>query len=345
MPAEWRLLQGVAGLKPYTVRWLEQIAEDAVAPLPWLLLADVRRPLRAPSDFFVRNLLGLDAADDIELATWCGTWGVPGVPKSLVLERRDPVILIEEALLSGPGSALDLGVEHGEIRGLGTAIPSSGKARAGGYPSERRLPKHLKTLALRARAQVQLDDLIFRSSRTGPDLRAVQLGSARFAVGLRQAVTRLFTSLPRPATFAALEQFDADALAEIWKPVGVHATLFRAHPDALLDTLLTALELQNEMIADADAWTVNVTGGHGEELLQRKTSVGDLLAVELALFLSELAPLKRCARCHQYFVRQTGRARHGQHRLTGVKYCSLSCANAAQSQAYRRRKAARKSET
>ncbi|MBW3612106.1 MAG: ribosomal protein S18-alanine N-acetyltransferase, partial [Actinobacteria bacterium] len=61
-------------------------------------------------------------------------------------------------------------------------------------------------------------------------------------------------------------------------------------------------ELQNEMIADANAWTVNVTGGHGEELLQRKTSVGDLLAVELALFLSELGagPTRR------YLVARSG---------------------------------------
>lgn len=345
VPVEWRLLQDVAGLKQYTVRWLEQTADQAAASLPWVLLAHTSGSLPAPPDFFVRNLLGLNAADDIELATWCGTWGLPRVPRSLLVERRDPVIVADEALLLRPGSALNPCFEPSEFSDFNTDTPTPGTGGTSGCPFERRLPMHLRSVAFKARAHVHLDDLILRSSRSGFDLRPVQLRSARFAIGLRQAITRLFTSLPRPATFPALEQFDADALAEIWKPAGVSPKLLKTHPDALLDTLVTALELLNEMIADANAWTVSLIGGQGEELFERKANVGNLLAVELALFLSERAPLKRCARCDQFFVRQAGRAMHGQQRLSGVKYCSVNCANAAQSQAYRRRKAAEQAKT
>ena len=53
----------------------------------------------------------------------------------------------------------------------------------------------------------------------------------------------------------------------------------------------------------------------------------------------EHAEQRICANetCQRRFVRQQGRAEHGQHRRTGIKYCSTYCARAQAQRAHRRR--------
>ena len=52
--------------------------------------------------------------------------------------------------------------------------------------------------------------------------------------------------------------------------------------------------------------------------------------LQLYNHLVEGAAVHQCAneRCGRAFVRQRGRAEYGQHRTTGVKYCSRECARA-----------------
>lgn len=64
------------------------------------------------------------------------------------------------------------------------------------------------------------------------------------------------------------------------------------------------------------------------------------MCVQLANILADSVPLKRCANetCGQVFSRQVGRSEHGQHRRTGVKFCTVNCSRAQAQRDFRRRK-------
>jgi hypothetical protein len=64
-----------------------------------------------------------------------------------------------------------------------------------------------------------------------------------------------------------------------------------------------------------------------------------LMALELYNHACEDAEYKICQNetCGRLFVRQKGRALHGQHRTAGVKYCTSECARAQAQRSYRRR--------
>jgi hypothetical protein len=61
--------------------------------------------------------------------------------------------------------------------------------------------------------------------------------------------------------------------------------------------------------------------------------------LELFNHMVEAAQVRVCANdsCRRPFVRQRGRAEHGQYRIRGVKYCSSHCARAQAQRVYRRR--------
>lgn len=69
----------------------------------------------------------------------------------------------------------------------------------------------------------------------------------------------------------------------------------------------------------------------------------EILVLELFRHIVENAPFKSCQNpsCGRRFVRQDGGAVHGQSRMTGVMYCSRTCAKAVAQRRYRSRLAAR----
>ncbi|MEU9211185.1 hypothetical protein AB0D27_25395 [Streptomyces sp. NPDC048415] len=77
------------------------------------------------------------------------------------------------------------------------------------------------------------------------------------------------------------------------------------------------------------------------DLSDRYPTVYSVAFLQLYNHLVEGATVHHCANepCGRAFVRQRGRAEYGQHRTTGVKYCSRECARAqAQRELRRRRK-------
>lgn len=77
------------------------------------------------------------------------------------------------------------------------------------------------------------------------------------------------------------------------------------------------------------------------DLADRHLTVYSVAFLQLYNHLAEGASVRRCANqnCGRQFVRQRGRAEYGQHRTSGIKYCSRECARAqAQRELRRRRK-------
>lgn len=75
------------------------------------------------------------------------------------------------------------------------------------------------------------------------------------------------------------------------------------------------------------------------DLSERYPTVYSVAFLQLYNHLAEGATIRQCANetCQHDFVRQRGRSDFGQHRTTGVKYCSRTCARAQAQRTLRRR--------
>jgi hypothetical protein len=78
-----------------------------------------------------------------------------------------------------------------------------------------------------------------------------------------------------------------------------------------------------------------------------EAALWNVCCLELFNHVVERATYKVCSNetCGRHFVRQEGRAGHGQYRTSGVKYCTAECARAQAQRAYRRRQRASHAES
>ena len=331
VPTQWRRVDDLGILGPASL-------SEGVPGSPWLLVEAVpSRGRPCPHELFLRDLYRVDLGSDEDVLRWCGRWGVPRLPLSLTgksVVRHWMVDHTVEALVKGPGSEDDAPAPRIDPSEAAAAPPVEIPAGA----VRRVLRDALRQAGERAGSDVDPSSAWRWRVPGGPPLRAVPAATARFAVGLYQALVGFFIALPRLATSENLRPLDAEALAGLWVPVGVPPETFD-HPDALLDVLLTSIELLNELVKEAEPWAVEIFSGTGEPVVMRRSTVGDVVALELASYLHDREPARRCLFCGGWFHHQIGRARKGQQRLIGVKYCSEAHAHAAAQRAYRKRKA------
>ncbi|MFI6448533.1 hypothetical protein [Kitasatospora sp. NPDC050543] len=98
---------------------------------------------------------------------------------------------------------------------------------------------------------------------------------------------------------------------------------------------LRVQELKTVLGAALSRFSVGIGG-----LSDRYPTVHSVAFLQLYNHLAEGAAVRTCANhnCGRDFVRQRGRANYGQHRTTGIKYCSRECARAQAQRDLRRRR-------
>ena len=269
VPAQWRRVND-----PSILTFADTLTEGPTAP--WLLVEEIpTRVLPTPPEVFLRELYPLDVGDEDAIVRWCGRWGVPRVPRSLGPTGTLSVEITVDALETAPGSEDDGWPER-------TSAPANERPDVTA-PEEvprtmlsRPLRLALRHTARLAGAHADLSGLTW-STPGGPALRAVPVALACYSVALYQSLVAFFIALPQEVTTENASILDAETLAGFWAPTGVSAATF-AHPVALLDTLLTSLELLNELVAEANPWVVDLFGGD-QRAVMRRSSIADVIAL------------------------------------------------------------------
>lgn len=312
------------GVLPRTQAWDERFRG------PWLLVAQEEVQVPVPPEFFLRELLPLDTDDDEALTAWCARWGVPSLP-SFVLEEQLQVVMRSDV------SQL-----------FETAEQATGSSKLGTVPTAPAAPiqpagklAHAVDAAMGA-AGAQATYLYGDALYFGPGdshWRGVPLAVARIGVQMLQCLVRWWTwVVPSEITIEWLSETSPEPEYFIaWWPFGV--------PANQLEGITYGLDLLNALLADAGALQVRAISAHtGEDFGHHAVDVNGLVALELARYIDDKIPARQCANepCPNMYVRQTGRAKHDQHRTHATKYCSNKCARAQAERARRRRIAAKK---
>lgn len=122
------------------------------------------------------------------------------------------------------------------------------------------------------------------------------------------------------------------ALHQIWNDLPEHKTLADVQGIYIQDLL-------DDLTATLNAALGRFSVGIGD-LASRQPTIYSVSFLQMYNHITEGAILLGCANepCGKLFVRQRGRATFGQHRTTGVKYCSNSCARAQGQRELRRRR-------
>ena len=123
-----------------------------------------------------------------------------------------------------------------------------------------------------------------------------------------------------------------DAVAHIRDDLPEHETL-KDVQDLYIQDLLD--DLEGTLNAALGKFSVGIGG-----LDSRMPTIYSVSFLQMWNHITEHASLRRCANepCSNTFVRQRGRSEYGQHKTTGVKYCSRECARAQAQRELRRRR-------
>lgn len=230
-----------------------------------------------PDDFYLRELMDLDAEDMETVASWMRTWGHFGAGffEAGSWDEEDMLLLREVLAIEHPER--DGGTVHRDVARLHI----------------RQAQKAIRTW-LACRRRDGLDELVADQS-TGTHLAAVRAENPHLGGDWPRDRTRL-------------------------RDVLISHRL--RHLEGTLNTALGVFSV-----------------GIGT-LSERHPSIYSAAFLQLYNHLAEDATIRTCSNetCGRSFVRQRGRAEYGQHRTSGIKYCTRECARAQAQRAHRRRK-------
>ena len=329
VPTQWRRVDDLSILP------LADRITDAPAA-PWLLVEEIpRRVVPAPPEVFLRELYPLDVGDEDAIVRWCGRWGVPRVPRSLEPAQSLSVEITVDALATAPG-------------GDDNAWPAGPSAEANGPPNvtapeevpptkfTRPLRQALRETAGVAGAHADLSGLTW-STPGGPALRPVPVATACYSVALYRALVAFFMALPKQATIENTSILDNEILAGFWAPTGVSVATFSVRTRS-------STPCSRRSSCSTSSWPRPIPGRSTCSAAISTQCCAAPRSGTSSLWSSppsstEREPARRCPNCGGWFHHQIGRARKGQQRLIGVKYCSDACAHAAAQRSYRKRKA------
>ncbi len=158
----------------------------------------------------------------------------------------------------------------------------------------------------------------------------VHLDAVRFHLAVLRSLARHLLAYLEHGSEADVVSIWADEGAFAPRTAGDAWTLWKK----LLDRGLSTFAVHVRLASDDDA--------AGRPM---PTSLYSCVCLELAHYLTSgtKTTVQRCAndRCRQPFTKQRGRSQFGQHRSTGVRFCSPLCAKA---QSERDRRARRRGE-
>jgi hypothetical protein len=240
---------------------------------------------------------------------------VIGAPKTYLLPHGETYLELYSLDLDRAEAILEFANRSGHLGGLDMQISLHEQSLVlRSYPDE-------------ARRHRQREAVLQATHKSGLDFEVLE--DFRFAA----SVLRDLTSAWRVAS----GQADPSEIAWRFTPFPGHGearALLRAYLSPLLRNLHPRVEVVDRLGEDDRDPPVVVSAP-----IAKPAHLFEVCAAELYNHIASQSRYKTCANetCDRLFVLQRGRAIHGQHRTSGVKYCTSTCARAQNQRAYRRR--------